>query len=44
MAEKTYVKLSEDQNSLQNITPGELNQPIDIERVLHKFNYNLNLL
>ncbi|KAL8555938.1 hypothetical protein ACS0TY_003670 [Phlomoides rotata] len=34
MAERsrTYVKLTEDQNSLQNITPGELNQPIDIER------------
>ncbi|KAL7125912.1 hypothetical protein ABFS83_14G148400 [Erythranthe nasuta] len=29
----TYVKLTEDQNSLQNVTPGELNQAIDIEKL-----------
>lgn len=31
--EGTYVKLSEDHNPLQNVTPGELNQAIDIEKV-----------
>ncbi|KAL1546497.1 cell number regulator 6-like [Salvia divinorum] len=33
MAEGSYVKLTEDQIALQNIIPGELNQPIDIEKV-----------
>ncbi|KAG6434477.1 hypothetical protein SASPL_106114 [Salvia splendens] len=33
MEEGSYVKLTEDQIALQNITPGELNQPIDIEKV-----------
>ncbi|KAG5565449.1 hypothetical protein RHGRI_001365 [Rhododendron griersonianum] len=33
MAEGTYVKLTPEQASLQNITPGELNQPIDIARL-----------
>ncbi|WOH14857.1 hypothetical protein DCAR_0934384 [Daucus carota subsp. sativus] len=33
MAEGTYVKLTKDQNSLQEINPGELNQPIDVARV-----------
>lgn len=33
MAEGTYVKLTPEQASLQNITPGELNQPIDVARV-----------
>ncbi|XP_073157810.1 cell number regulator 6-like [Henckelia pumila] len=33
MAEGSYVKLTKDQASLQNITPGELNQPIDIEKL-----------
>ncbi|XP_047314994.1 cell number regulator 6-like [Impatiens glandulifera] len=32
MAEGNYVKLTPDQ-ALQNITPGELNQPIDIARI-----------
>ncbi|GFQ08671.1 cell number regulator 6, partial [Phtheirospermum japonicum] len=30
MAEGTYVKLTKEQKPLQNITPGELNQPIDV--------------
>ncbi|XP_059633898.1 cell number regulator 6-like [Cornus florida] len=30
MAEGTYVKLTKEQAPLQNITPGELNQPIDV--------------
>ncbi|KAL3649424.1 Cell number regulator 6 [Castilleja foliolosa] len=30
MAEGTYVKLTREQKPLQNITPGELNQPIDV--------------
>ncbi|KAA8515891.1 hypothetical protein F0562_019070 [Nyssa sinensis] len=33
MAELTYVKLTKDQAPLQNITPGELNQPIIIAEV-----------
>ncbi|KAG6435632.1 hypothetical protein SASPL_100506 [Salvia splendens] len=33
MAEGTYVKLTKDQVSLQEITPGELNQPIDIAAI-----------
>ncbi|XAR54166.1 hypothetical protein NMG60_11029187 [Bertholletia excelsa] len=34
MAEgSSYVKLTKEQESLQNVTPGELNQPIDIDRV-----------
>ena len=33
MAEGTYVKLTKDQNSLQEINPGEINQPIDVARV-----------
>lgn len=37
MAEGSYVKLTEDQIALQNITPGELNEPIDIEKVIHVF-------
>lgn len=34
MAEGTYVKLTKDHNSLQDINPGELNQPIDVARVI----------
>ncbi|KAG8391572.1 hypothetical protein BUALT_Bualt01G0201500 [Buddleja alternifolia] len=30
MAEGAYVKLTKDQTPLQDITPGELNQPIDV--------------
>ncbi|KAL0397720.1 UNVERIFIED_CONTAM: Cell number regulator 6 [Sesamum calycinum] len=30
MAEGQYVKLTKNQNSSENITPGELNQPIDV--------------
>ncbi|KAL8500275.1 hypothetical protein ACS0TY_020034 [Phlomoides rotata] len=30
MAEGAYVNLNKNQNSLQEITPGELNQPIDV--------------
>ncbi|KAL6569321.1 Cell number regulator 6 [Orobanche minor] len=30
MAEGAYVKLTKEQKPLQNITPGELNQPIDV--------------
>ncbi|PSS35945.1 Cell number regulator like [Actinidia chinensis var. chinensis] len=33
MAEGTYVKLTHEQASLQNITPGELNQPIDVAQL-----------
>ncbi|KAL3814976.1 hypothetical protein ACJIZ3_016244 [Penstemon smallii] len=31
MADGAYVKLTKDQKSLQDITPGELNQPIDVQ-------------
>lgn len=37
MAEGTYVKLTKDQVSLQDINPGELNQPIDVARVISPF-------
>lgn len=33
MAEGTYVKLTKEQISSENITPGELHQPIDVIRV-----------
>lgn len=34
MATGTYVRLTKEQeSSLQNITPGELNQPIDVQKV-----------
>lgn len=34
MGEKSYVKLTKEQEaSLQDVTPGELNQPIDIHEV-----------
>ncbi|KAG8363417.1 hypothetical protein BUALT_Bualt19G0020200 [Buddleja alternifolia] len=33
MAERAYVTLTEEQNDLQNITPGELNQPIDLDQL-----------
>ncbi|GER31195.1 PLAC8 family protein [Striga asiatica] len=33
MAEGTYVKLTKKQKPLQNITPGELNQPINVEEL-----------
>lgn len=46
MAEGTYVKLTKEQTSSQNITPGELHQPIDVIHVciyshlmLHTFSY-----
>lgn len=35
MAEGTYVQLTKEQEAVaENITPGELNQPIDIDRVI----------
>lgn len=38
MATGTYVRLTKDQeSSLQNITPGELNQPIDVQKVISLF-------
>lgn len=33
MADGAYVQLTKDQASLQNITPGELNQPIDVDKL-----------
>ncbi|CAK9188420.1 unnamed protein product [Ilex paraguariensis] len=33
MAEGTYVKLTKEEEALQNVTPGELNQAIDVERL-----------
>lgn len=33
MAEGTYVKLTKEQTSSENITPGELHQPIDVIHV-----------
>lgn len=33
MEDGTYVKLTKEQHSLQEITPGELNQPIDVAAV-----------
>ncbi|KAK4397420.1 UNVERIFIED_CONTAM: Cell number regulator 6 [Sesamum calycinum] len=33
MAEGTYVKLNEDHHSGENITPGELNQAIDVDKL-----------
>lgn len=39
MGEKSYVKLTREQEaSLQDITPGELNEPIDIHEVLSIIN------
>ncbi|KAK9068241.1 hypothetical protein SSX86_012352 [Deinandra increscens subsp. villosa] len=37
MGEKSYVKLTKEQEtSLQDVTPGELNQPIDIDQLLDR--------
>lgn len=32
-----YVKLTRDRGQLQEITPGELNQPIEVPQVTHPF-------
>lgn len=39
MAEGAYVQLTKDQASLQNITPGELNQPINVDKVYTTSNF-----
>lgn len=37
MAEGTYVKLSKEQDSFENIIPGELHQPVDVHQVYTYF-------
>lgn len=44
MAEGTYVKLTRDQVNLQDIKPGELNQPIDVQRVRQSVSRNFLLV
>jgi hypothetical protein len=40
-AHSRYVKLTKDQAPLEEITPGELNQPIQVPQVLFPLNFRI---